>query len=348
MYEYERSKNNNKNHPFLSVKFRLPTHEEWDQAAVDDSPRLQRISENNTNGYLSNYGKTFLSSGLVAKHADDDNYLRHCPQYSYKPNYYGLYNMYGNVSEWVDADLSQQNFYIDYCSFDYYFPKENKNSKVEIYITNPYDGKTSKVIKGSAEHRELVEKRMQYYPITPDLSDEAALEIFLKFNSIDPKYRDSILLDNNMKLNYFGHDMLYKSFFLKPSDTLYNVLYGTFELHNFKLEDKYYQNLNFLDDYKKFKQNQSSLKHLGMLQKSSDYSWVVSTQNILVCGGSWVDPAHYLIPGISKVVQEHYTSTTIGFRVAADMEGYVIPKEAQKRHKKEKKKKKDDWIFNEK
>jgi hypothetical protein len=26
----------------------------------------------------------------------------------------------------------------------------------------------------------------------------------------------------------------------------------------------------------------------------------------------------------------------------------VIPKEAQKRHKKEKKKKKDDWIFNEK
>ena len=345
MYEFERAK---KNQPFLSVTFRLPTHEEWDQAAVDDAPRFQRISENETNGYLANYGKTYLSSGLIVKYAADDNYLRQCLKYSYKPNYYGLYNMYGNVSEWVNVDLSQQNFHMNYCAFDHYFPKENKNSKVEIYITNPYDGKTSKVIKGSPEHREIIEKRMRYYRITPDLSDEDALQLFLKFHSIDPKYRDSILIDTNAKLHYFGHDMLYKSFFLKPSDTLYNVLYGTYELHNFKIEDKYYQNLNFLDDFNKFKQNQSSLNHLKMLQESSDYPWDVSTQNRLVCGGSWIDPAHYLIPGISKVVQEHYTSITIGFRVAADMEGYVIPKEAQKRHKKEKKKKKDDWIFNEK
>ena len=60
---------------------------------------------------------------------------------------------------------------------------------MEIFITNPYDGKTSKVIKGSAEHREIIEKRMRFYQITPDISEKDALQLqsFIKtFKSCFP------------------------------------------------------------------------------------------------------------------------------------------------------------------
>ena len=137
----------------------------------------------------------------------------------------------------------------------------------------------------------------------------------------------------------------YKSFNQKSPDSLYNVIYGIFELHCFNSIDQNYRNLNFLNDFKKFKQNNTSL-NFGKF--SNNWSWTIGDDFTLVCGGSWIDPAHYLLPGVSKAVPMSFSSTTIGFRVAADVEGYIIPKEAQKRHKKKKKKKKDDWVFNDK
>jgi uncharacterized protein (TIGR02145 family) len=342
MYELERSK---KKHPYLSVTFRLPTHEEWDQAAVDNLPLYKGIFDSNSDGYFCNYGNNYLSSGIISKYAEDDHYSKQCQQYSFKPNYFGLYNMYGNVSEWVESDLSQQNFYKDYLFTNLFFPEQDSISKMEIFITNPYDGKTSQVIKGSAEHREIIEKRMQFYQITPDISEKDALQLFLKFHSIDEKYNDSISVDHHTKLYFYGHNMLYNPLEKSSIDTLYNVFLGTFELHNFNSIDQYYRNLNFLNDFKKFKQNNTSL---NFRKFSNNWPWTIGDDFTLVCGGSWIDPAHYLLPGVSKAVPLSFSSTTIGFRVAADVEGYIIPKEAQKRHKKKKKKKKDDWIFNDK
>jgi hypothetical protein len=139
--------------------------------------------------------------------------------------------------------------------------------------------------------------------------------------------------------------MLYNPLEKSSIDTLYNVFLGTFELHNFNSIDQYYRNLNFLNDFEKFKQNNTTLNSDKF---SNNWSWTIGDDFTLVCGGSWIDPAHYLLPGVSKAVPLSFSSTTIGFRVAADVEGYIIPKEAQKRHKKKKKKKKDDWIFNDK
>lgn len=344
MYELERSK---KKKRYLSVTFRLPTHEEWNQAAVDNLPPYKRIFDSDSDGYFSNYGSNFLSSGIKSKSGVDDQFSRQCPQYSFKPNYFGLYNMYGNVSEWVESDLSQQNFYKDYLFTNLFFPEQDSISKLEIFITNPYDGKTSKVIKGSAEHREIIKKRMQYYQITPDISERDALQLFLKFHSIDKKYNDSNSVDQNSKLYFYGHNMLYNPLEKSSIDTLYNVFLGKFELHHFNSLDQYYRNLNFLNDFEKFKQNNTTL---NFEKFSNNWPWTGGDDFTLVCGGSWIDPAHYLLPGVSKAVPFSFSSTTIGFRVAADAEGIIIPKEAQKRHKKTKKhlKKNKEWYLDEK
>lgn len=105
----------------LSLDYRLPTEAEWEYAskAAIGSTQFENIDENKVytwndytirikNGKESDRGK--IRANLMRGKGDNagiaggplnDGGIITTPVYSYWPNAYGLYNMEGNVSEWV-------------------------------------------------------------------------------------------------------------------------------------------------------------------------------------------------------------------------------------------------------
>ncbi|WP_189418150.1 formylglycine-generating enzyme family protein [Cellvibrio zantedeschiae] len=98
-------------------KYRLPTEAEWEYAARAGSSTKYSFGDNEKD--VCHYGNTFDESGLRA-FVRDKNYAKRdmaCDdgvEYTstvgmYKPNAFGVYDMIGNVSEWV-ADCDHENY----------------------------------------------------------------------------------------------------------------------------------------------------------------------------------------------------------------------------------------------
>jgi formylglycine-generating enzyme required for sulfatase activity/serine/threonine protein kinase len=132
---------------------RLPTEAEWEKAAVGPE------------GYRWSFGNTFerTKANYCDKHCDlpwkdhygDDGYTLTAPVGTYPPNSYGLYDMSGNVWEWV-ADWYGEQFY----------------GKPEAGQKNPLNhDKTSglRVVRGGVWHRDAdslrVAARFKFEPV---------------------------------------------------------------------------------------------------------------------------------------------------------------------------------------
>ncbi len=131
-----------------SVKFRLPTENEWEFAAMK-KPSEDRTEKRSPYAWpedkmlsellqLTNLGQIFDQNGVPIKSYADDGCLYTCEVASYPPNDYGIYNMAGNVSEWT-ADQAQ----IKTIFFDNYDAKIlSTSSEIEneiAYFQNNFD-----------------------------------------------------------------------------------------------------------------------------------------------------------------------------------------------------------------
>ena len=107
-------------------KFRLPTESEWEYACRAGT-RTNFSFGNMLNDSLANYNAYYPSEfSVLGQNVEHPN-----PVASYPPNQWGLYDMHGNVWEWVS---------------DYYAPYSGKN---EVDPKGPQKGE-GKVIRGGS------------------------------------------------------------------------------------------------------------------------------------------------------------------------------------------------------
>jgi formylglycine-generating enzyme required for sulfatase activity len=99
------------NHPVENVKWleaneyckkigkRLPTEAEWEKAAQVKNPTKYFWGNDMVSGRANFCDKNCLSDWKATEF--DDGFVNTAPVGSYAPNAYGLYDMAGNVWEWV-------------------------------------------------------------------------------------------------------------------------------------------------------------------------------------------------------------------------------------------------------
>jgi len=94
---------------------RLPTEAEWEKAAQVKNPTKYFWGNEMKSGRANFCDKNCLSDWKTTEF--DDGFVNTAPVGSYAPNAYGLYDMAGNVWEWVfdwySPDYYKQNFHKD-------------------------------------------------------------------------------------------------------------------------------------------------------------------------------------------------------------------------------------------
>ena len=137
-------------------KYRLPTEAEWEYAALGliGNTSNERISERraypwNTDGMRTDekgYGGSFVANfkrgkgdymGIAGNLNDGAAFP--APVVSYWPNDYGLYNMAGNVSEWV-LDVYRPLSYEDFSDHNPYRGNVHTQDTTVVYSLNHNDG----------------------------------------------------------------------------------------------------------------------------------------------------------------------------------------------------------------
>lgn len=93
------------------INYRLPTEAEWEYAAREGGKKIKfngLLNESDLSTY-ANFCDINCETGWKAKN-QDDGYKNTAPVKTYKPNSLGLYDMSGNVWEWV-SDLYGHSYY---------------------------------------------------------------------------------------------------------------------------------------------------------------------------------------------------------------------------------------------
>jgi len=344
---------------------RLPTETEWEYAALGliGNTMYERVVERRLypwNGHITrtddkhNYGDMVANfkrgrgdyMGVAGNLNDAAAYT--APVYAYWPNDYGLYNMAGNVSEWVmdvyrplsfedvnDMSAFRGNVYktyvrdndgaveakLDYILFDYeglqewlVGSEENPNSfrKNLGQDINPYEA-------------QLIDKLEVHIKKAIDLNnkrkfDEASDEIILAMDEISGA-PDEVEIANE----------LYKGFsdfiIVQPGDLRQRevTVEENLERRNYRKAN----NVNYLDgDYSTtyddtkwdaWKENDGS-------KEMYDYSntSMINDKARVYKGGSWKDGAYWLSPGTRRYLDERQSTSTIGFRCAMTRVGSPI------------------------
>lgn len=244
----------------LLPKYRLPTEAEWEYAALGliGNTMFNRVIERRQypwNGesirtderkyygsYVTNFKRGTGDYMGVAGNLNDGASIP-APVGSYWPNDYGLYNMAGNVSEWV---------------LDVYRPMSHQY----VHDFNPYRGNVytnvMKDIDGSVAEKDSL-GRIRYEEISTE--EAAKRKNYRKANNIN--YRDGDY-QSTIQADWITED--------DPNSTVMMYDYGVTTL--------------------------------------------ISDNSRVVKGGSWLDPAYYLSPGVRRYLNEDESSSTIGFRCA--------------------------------
>lgn len=345
----------------LLPRYRLPTEAEWEYAAmalignsyqelITDRrtyPWNGHYVRNGQNDYMGDMRANFMRGAGdamgVAGYLNDNADIT-APVYQYPPNDFGLYNMAGNVSEWV-ADVYRPLTEDDRSEFRPFRGNVYKTKVVETngvavgkhdddvfdikgveeYLAPFQDPIYQAKMKMSANEMALFakcDKEVKDAQVKLDLRDEvAAMKIMNDMLDMVEKapssYNDNSLID----IAYTIMDNL-QSFIVTGA--------GRQKMREVSLEE----NINRTN----YRKADNIDHHDGDFLSSTKYgdaTWEYNTDRMydygkttlinnrsrVYKGGSWEDRVYYNIPSTRRFLDERKSSRSIGFRCAMDATG---------------------------
>lgn len=334
----------------LLPSYRLPTEAEWEFAAYGliGNSYQELITErriypwdghfvregDNTSAYYGEFVANFVRGRgdyMGVAGSLNDNADITAPVYSYQPNDYGLYNMAGNVSEWV-MDVYRPLSHEDVDEFrpfrgnvfetkvlDSEGNIDDKLTIVTYDVNGVLDYLTtfSKMVEGKTnpEEAQLLENLMAAAEQAKERYDEGkADEAYTlirdgiqQIRSSDVRMAPELISGIGQFVEDTPGGLRMRK--VRPEENIDRTNYrvadnidyldGDFESSMF-YEDPTYEG-NYMYDY-------------GSTSMISDRSRVYK-------GGSWRDRAYYLSPGTRRFLDERKATATIGFRCAMDRVG---------------------------
>ena len=342
----------------LLPDYRLPTEAEWEYAALGliGNSYGELIDERRTypwdGHYIRNddlrnkeYGK--VNANFVKGRGDymgvagalDDAGDITVNVRSYAPNDYGLYNMAGNVNEWV-MDVYRPLSHLDNDAFrsfrgnDFQTMVKNAEGKPEDkydYVVYDID-RTAEFIKKyksdnrgvglSPEDEELLDGL--------DLKIETAQEVSFKRQEEESQVimaeAMELIIDSEALIASDMRKGFSKNIIAIPGDMRYRdvTLEENIGRTNYRIADNIDYRDGDINSSVDFGNPDDASENSGRMY---DYggSSLVNNESRVYKGGSWDDRAYWLVPGTRRFMDENQSSSTVGFRCAMTRVGTPVP-----------------------
>ena len=299
----------------LLPRFRLPTEAEWEFAAlalvgntIEENVSERKIYPWNGDGVRnpSKRNKGEIVANFKRSRGDNmgtagrlnDNADKTAPVISYWPNEYGLYNMAGNVSEWV---------------MDVYRPLIDPATN----DMNPFRGNVFETWQRD-EDRFIVEKDSLGNIIKREVTVEENLNrrnysTSDNINYLDGDYDSRIQAPASDWQNVNGTD---KRGFVNPikekEKAISELLKNTDENGQLSSKD--------ILEVRKLKSELEQLTSTNQVYELNETS-LISDQSRVYKGGSYKDRAYWMVPGTRRFLDQKQSTSYIGFRCAMDRLG---------------------------
>lgn len=330
-------------------RYRLPTEAEWEYAALGliGNSFQELISDRRAYPWDGHFVRNDGSDGsyfgsiranfvrgagdyMGVAGALNDNAEITAPVFSYPPNDYGLYNMGGNVSEWVldvyrplspedksefrpfrgnvyqtkvlnndgtIADKYDKSIY-DIAGVDTFVTRYQAEASRGSHLTPP-DEQLLNSIQTKLDDAEKKESERKYDEAQEKMA-EIMEEVVGSESVIAPDLRDGIA---DYITNSAGHQKM------RNVNVEENI-----DRRNYQRAD----NIDYRDG------DLQSSKSYEDAEKETDqnrmYDWgrttLVNNRSRVIKGGSWRDRAYYTIPGTRRFLDERRSLATLGFRCA--------------------------------
>ena len=288
----------------IMPKYRLPSESEWEYAALalkenrefniyrgrkkyPWSGQYTRSGETKILGdQLANFKNSDGDYGGIAGWSDDGADITNKVK-SYPPNDHGLYDMAGNVAEWV-ADVYRPIVDDEFNDFNYY--------RGNIYTKNEIgeDGRTSKIV-GNDEvvYKTLLNGKRVAVTLPGEISK-------VQVDESDTRFRTNY--NESYNVNFRDGDKRSSRTFLDQeefTDSITGSNSGeTRSMYNSP-------NLRAVNDMDEF-----------MYDDSDKRTSLINDQARVYKGGSWKDRAYWLDPAQRRFYPEEMSTDFIGFRCA--------------------------------
>ena len=335
----------------LLPSYRLPTEAEWEFAALGliGNSLGELITERKTypwNGHFvrngdnrdGGYGQ--INANFVKGRGDymgvagalNDFGDITVNVYQYAPNDYGLFNMAGNVNEWVmdvyrPLSIQDNNEFRPFRGNVYETKRLSADGNpVEKYDFVVYDIDEVKgfLISYQSTGNEISALTPEDQDLITLLQDkvQAAIE---KRNPPELRFEEAQTLMQDAMDLIVDSDALAAADLRKGFSDNIVALPGEMQMRPESLEENLNRtnytiadNIDYLDGDKQSEGIYSS----GDVQGSST---LITNRSRVYKGGGWDDRAYYLIPGTRRFLDERQSSASIGFRCAMDRMGTPVP-----------------------
>ena len=287
----------------LSQKFRLPTEVEWEYAAKATSGNREynnirgrkkyawdgKFTRDKSKRYkgdqLANFKQRKGSYSGLAGWSEDGSDIP-IKVKSYPPNAFGLYDMSGNVAEWV-ADVYRPIIDTEANDFNYF--------RGNIFTKKLIDANGDVVVIGETGQPSIKYDTLPNGKIIP-----------IEFPG-EIKYVPVTKDDTFMRRNYNTANNLDKNDGDKFSNRLYDL-----EDEQRTNKSRMYNSPTIRKDEETGKVNQYDLNKRTTL---------ISNKTRVHKGGSWQDREYWLDPAQRRYLPEYMSTNYIGFRCATDVLG---------------------------